>query len=515
MSVNKPDISLIEKYLNGELDARAMHELERQALDDPFLADALEGYAQKQGSSVAHLQELNRRLQQRIQPESKRLGLLTKLSMAATVLIFVSIGSWYWLFNQPSASVEDTPTADKTEVVKTPPVTTIKPNPQIVQPELKPAAPRLVATKPRLKNKRVKANLLADVRADSSNAALARLVELKFDSVNNTSPDRANLVAANNKVKQKAKENLGRQLDEVVVVGYGTQHKQSITGSVATVEPQSIQSALVGRVAGIAVSPAGRKNKPGSSKSIQIRGISSINKDRQPLFIVDGKVVDKINGINPDNIASVNVLKDSSAAAIYGSRATNGVIIIKTKTIGTVKGQVISADDQSPLPGVTVKIKGTNKAVQTNADGKFTIDADKNAELVFAYIGYNTREKKVKGTDSLKISLTANSGALSEVVVARTEHETEKDLNAHPINGWKDFNNYLKEEAQSPDGKTGVVRVSFTVNSNNTISDIKIIKSLSAGADAKAVELIKDYQGWAANADGTAEKVKIRIRFSK
>lgn len=511
MSVNKPDISLIEKYLNGELDARAMHELERQALDDPFLADALEGYAQRQRSSAAHLQDLNRRLQERIQPESKHLELLTKLSIAASVLIFVSIGSWYWLFNQPSASVKNKPVADKTEVAKKNLAPITKPTPQITRPELKPAAPQWVATKPRLKIKRAKTNVLADAKANSSSTILANLTKPKTDTINNALIGRANLVAANSKFEQKSDANLGRQLDEVVVIGYGTQHKQSVTGSVARVETKSIQSGLAGKVAGLTVPTARKRN---ASESIQIRGMSSINKDQQPLYIVDGKLVDKINDINPDKVASVNVMKDSSAAAIYGSRAINGVIIIKTKTIGTVKGQVISADDRSPLPGVTVKIKGTNQAVQTNTDGKFTISADKNAELVFAYIGYNTREKKVKGTDSLKIALTANNGALSEVVV-RTEHETERDLNAHPINGWKDFNNYLKEEAHSRDGKTGVVRVSFTVNSNNTISDIKIIKSLSAGADEKAVELIKDYQGWAANADGTAETVKVRIRFSK
>lgn len=510
MSVNKPDISLIEKYLNGELDARAMHELERQALDDPFLADALEGYAQKQGSSTAHLYDLNRRLQERIKPETKRLSLIATLSIAATVLVFVGIGSWYWLFNKHSASIKNTPTADKTEVVKIPPVTTTKPTPQIVQPELEQAAPRWVANKPRLKNKGTKDNLLAGVRADSSGAVLANLTEPKSDSGNNSSLGRAN-----GKFEQKAKENLGRQLNEVVVVGYGTQHKQSITGSVATVEPQSIQPALAGRVAGIAVSPAGRKNNPGSSQSIQIRGMSSINKDRQPLYIVDGKLVDRIDGINPDNVASVNVLKDSSAAAIYGARAANGVIIIKTKESALVKGQVLSDDDKMPLPGVIVKVKGSSKAVVTNTEGKFTIDAAKNAELVFTYIGYDTREMKIKGPDNLMVTLTAKNASLSEVVVSTAESKTERESNAHPVNGWKDFNNYLKNEAKTSDGKTGVVRVSFIVDPNSMTSDIKIIKSLSTEADAKAVELIKDYQGWVANTNGKPETVKVRIRFSK
>ncbi|WP_342646416.1 carboxypeptidase-like regulatory domain-containing protein [Mucilaginibacter sp. CSA2-8R] len=521
MSVNKPDISLIEKYLNGELDARAMHELERQALDDPFLADALEGYAQKPVSSAAHLNDLHKRLQQRIQPERKRLELFAKLSIAATVLIVIGVGSWYWLFNQPLASVKDMPVADKTAVVKTPPARIAKPAPQVIQPELKPTTPQWGATKLSLKTKRAKTHLLADAKMDSTSAVLAKL---KADSGNNVLPGRANLVAANSKVKQKDKTNLGRRLDEVVVVGYGTQRKQTITGAVSTVqsetmnasvasmEPQNIEAALAGKVAGVAISPSRKRNSP---EKIQIRGLSSINKNQPPLYIVDGKLVDKIDDINPDHVASINVIKDSSATAIYGSRATNGVVIIKTKSTSLIRGQVVSADDQLPLPGVMVKVKGTNKAVATDIEGKFKIDADKNAALVFTYIGFDTQEQKVKEAKNLKVALKANTKTLSEVVITTNENNTERYEKAQPVNGWKAFHNYLKEKAQSPDSKTGVVKVSFTVNADETASDIKITKSLSAEADAKAIELIKNYQGWTANSDGKPETVKVKVRFNK
>jgi TonB-dependent SusC/RagA subfamily outer membrane receptor len=536
VSVNRPDISQIEKYLNGELDARAMHELERQALDDPFLADALEGYAQKPVSAAAHLKDLNRRLHQRIQPKTKRLSLLSTLSIAATVLVFVSIGSWYWFIYQPSASVKNVSPADKTEVAKTQPLPTIKPIPVIVQPELKPAAAQWSATKPGLKSSRAKGNLLADVKPDSSDAILADLTKVKADTGNNALQGRANLMAANANSKQKRDIHYNPQLNEVVVVGYGTQQKRSVTSaSMASVKLQSIDSALGGRVTGLSVAAADVSAR--SSKGIQIRGMSTINKDQQPLYIVDGKVVDKIDNINSNSIASINILKDSSAKAIYGSRAANGVVIIKTKMPGLINGQVVSATDHLPIPGVMVKVKGSSKAVVTNADGKFTVNADKDAELVFLYVGFDTRELKVKGSDSLKVALTEDRRSLSEVVVtgqarasgqqrastssldeAITSNRKVKlleDKKAHPLKGWKDFNNYLKDKAQSPDGKTGVVRVSFIVNPNNTITDIKVTKSLSTEADVRAAEIIKDYQGWVSNTDGTAETVKVRIRFNK
>jgi TonB family protein len=536
VSVNKPDISQIEKYLNGELDTRAMHELERQALDDPFLADALEGYAQKPVPSAAHLKDLNRRLHQRIQPETKRLSLLTTLSIAATVLVFISIGSWYWFIYQPSASVKNVSPADKTDVAKTQPLPTIKSTPVIVQPELKPAAPQWSATKPGLQSNRAKGNLLGGVKPDGSKAILADLTKVKADTGNNALLGRANLMATNANSKQKAEFNYNPQLNEVVVVGYGTQQKRSVTGASASlVKPQSIDSALGGRVAGLSVAAADVSAR--SSKEIQIRGMSTINKDQQPLYVVDGKAVDKIDNINSNSIASINVIKDSSATAIYGSRAANGVVIIKTKMPGLINGQVVSAIDHLPIPGVMVKVKGSSKAVVTNAEGKFTVNADKDAELVFLYVGFDTRELKVKGSDSLKVALTEDRRSLSEVVVTGQARESRQqrasassldeavisnrkvkvleDKKAHPINGWKDFNNYLKNNAQSPGGKTGVVRVSFTVNPNNTITDMKVIKSLSTGADAKAIEIIKDYQGWVANTDGTAETVKVKIRFNR
>lgn len=125
------------------------------------------------------------------------------------------------------------------------------------------------------------------------------------------------------------------QLDEVVVIGYGTVKKRDLTGAVATVTGKDLQSnlaksasgALQGRIAGVSVSNAG--GTPGAGMSINIRGLSSMG-NNTPLYVVDG-VFSDINLVDPNDIASLDVLKDASAAAIYGSRAANGVVIITTK----------------------------------------------------------------------------------------------------------------------------------------------------------------------------------------
>lgn len=125
-------------------------------------------------------------------------------------------------------------------------------------------------------------------------------------------------------------------LDEVVVVGYGIQKKRVSTGAISKIstenlegfQVQDVQSALEGQVSGLIVNES--SGQPGAGKSILIRGIST-NGDNSPLYIVDGLQVNTIDNINPNDIESVDVLKDAASSAIYGARAANGVVIITTK----------------------------------------------------------------------------------------------------------------------------------------------------------------------------------------
>jgi len=127
-----------------------------------------------------------------------------------------------------------------------------------------------------------------------------------------------------------------KTLDEVVVVGYGVQKRSSLTGSVSQVKSEDMVArtittagqALQGKTAGVEVLSASAR--PGSSPTIRIRGISS-NGSSDPLFVVDGRISSDISGIDPNDIESMEVLKDAASAAIYGSRAGNGVVLITTK----------------------------------------------------------------------------------------------------------------------------------------------------------------------------------------
>ncbi|MBN9385870.1 MAG: TonB-dependent receptor [Chitinophagaceae bacterium] len=131
-----------------------------------------------------------------------------------------------------------------------------------------------------------------------------------------------------------------KKLNDVVVVGYGTQKRKDLTGSIASVSAAQIEQrpvssyedALAGTVPGIDVAP--RSAKPGNISEITIRGIGTISGDREPLFVIDGFPADANSAaaINPANILSIDILKDASSTAIYGSRGANGVVIITTKS---------------------------------------------------------------------------------------------------------------------------------------------------------------------------------------
>jgi TonB-linked SusC/RagA family outer membrane protein len=128
------------------------------------------------------------------------------------------------------------------------------------------------------------------------------------------------------------------QLDEIVVVGYGTQKKSDVTGSVASVPMSELKNTpitradqfLQGRISGVQVTQTNAE--PGGNISIRIRGTNSISSGNEPLFVIDGfPGAGNLNTINPSDIESIDVLKDASATAIYGSRGANGVVIITTK----------------------------------------------------------------------------------------------------------------------------------------------------------------------------------------
>ena len=244
-------------------------------------------------------------------------------------------------------------------------------------------------------------------------------------------------------------------LDDVVVIGYGTVKKEDMTGSVVAIEAESINrgavtspsSMLVGKVSGLNITPA--SGQPGASSTIRIRGAASLTASNDPLIVIDGVPVTKEGGagmgdplatVNPNDIESYSVLKDASATAIYGSRASNGVIIITTKK-GKGKGLHVSYSgsasakqnidviemmsgnqfaeyiqtyrpDAAPLLGVNGVIYNTNwqeeiYRVAINTDHNVSVYS--GGDLPFRVsLGYNLDQATIKTGDNQRSNIDIN-----------------------------------------------------------------------------------------------------------
>ena len=177
--------------------------------------------------------------------------------------------------------------------------------------------------------------------------------------------------------------NSNNELDEVVLIGYGSSTKRDITGSVGVVNAESIEQRIStnpldniqGKVAGLNVFNS--SGRPGGGMRVTIRGKGSINASNQPLYVIDGIIGVDIELVNTNDIESISVLKDASATAIYGSRGANGVIIVTTKK--GRKGK-LSVDYTSNLQVSSL----TNKPEVLNSqefwkDLKVRVDADDRA----------------------------------------------------------------------------------------------------------------------------------------
>jgi TonB-linked SusC/RagA family outer membrane protein len=168
-------------------------------------------------------------------------------------------------------------------------------------------------------------------------------------------------------------------MDEVVVVGYGVQKKSDITGSVASISAKDLEdqpvsngaALLQGRAAGVMVTQT--SGAPGAGLSVRVRGTGTVN-NSSPLYVVDGIFLDDISSLNPTDFKSLEVLKDASATAIYGSRGANGVVLITTKT-GNTKDVKVQLELMTGLQSVwnqpdlmnTQDWLATYNAAQTNA----------------------------------------------------------------------------------------------------------------------------------------------------
>jgi TonB family protein len=409
---NKPaDISNVQKYLNGELDARAMHELERRAQDDPFLMDALDGYSDIKSDQLDNLTDLQRRLHDRTATKTRRIIPWT-LTVAASILGFAIVlgilykGQRYTqapkvAMNQPAKIVKQ----DTQQVVV--------------------ASPGMAAVQP--------------------NAALPKA----------SSPINYKVVVADKSIGNKQAAQL--------------EHRD-ITPS--TADSSVVEDMIVGYMAA-------------KKQDTVLGGNVPTTNNASALTVLKSKVQGAEMTVKPGRPA------DNSVYALSNAGVPSNII----------SGVVMNRTDGAPLAGVSVKVAGKSAVTQTDANGKFSMpNVKKDEELVFGSVGYNNKTMNVKGKDSLKVELDETANSLAEVVVTRNANYTKPT----PSGGWENYRTYLYKHAVSTEAGEGTVTVRFNVNAAGALSSIKVVKSLNAVADNRAIQLIKDGPRWQSNKLGVA-----------
>lgn len=251
-------------------------------------------------------------------------------------------------------------------------------------------------------------------------------------------------------------------LDEIIVVAYGTASKAGYTGSASTIKKNEIAKAQVSSVSRLLQGSSGIQSvsssgQPGSDAEIFIRGIGSLNAESTPLYIVDGAPYDgALNSINPNDIESINVLKDAAATSIYGSRAANGLVIITTKQ--GRKNQKTRID-ASFRYGVSSRAQKSYQHVSTDQYFELTWEALRNTQL---YInGSSPANAAQYATNNLTNRLSINPYGLNFPNPVGTDGRLVNG--ATPL--WD--TNWLEHYEQ--EGKRSEVQLNITGGSNSSV----------------------------------------------
>jgi TonB-linked SusC/RagA family outer membrane protein len=302
-------------------------------------------------------------------------------------------------------------------------------------------------------------------------------------------------VGASNAINVLLKED-ANVLDEVVVVAYGTSSKEALTGAVTTIKADAIgkrsisniSTALEGASPGVVVTAG--SGQPGSGQEIRIRGFGSFGASNAPLYVVDGIPINgNLNSINPSDIESISILKDASSTALYGNKATNGVVIVTTKTGKSQLGElrfsastgIVSRgiaeydriDAKQYYPVMWEALRNSNAIPGTASAGDLAAANTTATNGIYTQLGYNpfnVANNQIVGTDG---TLNPNAQLLYpddldwEDAITRTGIRRNYDLSYQGKSDNADYFaslGYLKEEGYVLN--SDFERVSTRVNLN-------------------------------------------------
>lgn len=493
----KNDISQqIKKYLDGKLDARAMHELERRAQDDPFLMDAMDGYQHTPADIDEGLNDLNNRLQDRTDKRQARIIPWRTISIAASILMLLGLGL-FW-YNDHKSLPE---TRQKIALTPPPPVQKWAALQDTATPQDKTTATNDVIAKQKMFSRKNRV-------AVNTRKARPALSQASVNAAAETIPV-PTVVSEPQPGATEDKEAM--PLNEMVVMAYSAQKKandqardkpvDTILGPLVKGNSAQNKTDTLGfkitRIKGTDIAKL-REDQNGYNANVSVPGVPSQNmltyQQQQPL-LNSVPLTARINASVP-----MRGYFGKKPAASGGIAPLNPIILHGR----LVKGMVKALGE--PLPYASVKIKGTNISTLTDSKGKFTLYSVPDSAIIQVIAdGYVVKETKVTRRNMQVVSIRPFDEA--------TNDTGTDNFQSRPSTGWDDFNNYLHQNAVSADGRAGTVKLSFAVNADNSLSDFKIIRSLGTQTDNAAIKLIKDGPAWYSPYDDKPQTISLSIKF--
>lgn len=461
----------IDKYLRGEMTPAEMNALEKKALNDPFIADALEGAAELSPTEfAADLNALQHSLAQRIQKKDDKnvIPLWAWASRIAAGLAVVAISSFIiFQFTKPDRASEDLSMKPK-ETEATP-----APTPEVhEQPDASLSTPQSTAPAPKAAEE-LKPIVPGQTPPQLTTAATEPAVSADYQVQEEVSaaPAEKEAVVANAPVPAAAE---AKKEDHYVL-----EEKEADDLKVAQTE---------------------RKKKALQETAPSLH-------------------------YNPNAISTDSTHVADNAGYVNGRVAGGAIAKPKTKV---VTGKVTGEDGEG-LPGVNVMIKGTSIGTITDGIGNYQITvSEEDPKLVFSFIGYTPTESDAKNKNEVDVHMDVDAAQLSEVVVVGYG-DLEKDAEpqevvelASPVGGKRAFKQYLEKNLLYPqqaiENKVeGRVTIQFTVESTGLLSNFTVVRGIGYGCDQEVIRLVKQGPQWIPTKrsnEAVRDRVKVRMKFA-
>lgn len=460
----------IERYLRGEMTPQEQHALERRALDDPFLRDALEGASSVQLTDFSNdLVKLKAELAKRTTKSggARIVPLYWPLRIAAAVLLIAA--SAYLAYLMVPHDGTGAEQLAKNEAV---------PQPDSVTNDRDSAAAQ-------------------GAREDDDQLTLEKQAQ---ENAGDNAPQR-------------------KPIDRPAIAAADSDENEQEQPAPAATQPPVHPAEKLAEAEESKADDVVRTETAKEAKAEPKAGLA----DRDKARAAAPPVAKKADGIT--YLERKDSSLDSTRAESMASAPSAGYAIISKQ----VKGKVTDEEDGDPLPGVNVFVKGTSIGAVTNVDGEFEIAIPTgNTTLIFSFIGLQSKEVPIVTDKQMNVAMSPDVSQLSEVVVVgygtegflKPKEEETFEL-AEPAGGRRAYKRYLDQNLTYPEvalenSIEGKVTIQFTVEATGQLSDFKILRSLGYGCDEEVIRLIKAGPKWnptKRNEEPIKGKVKVRLKF--